>query len=205
MSNWQPLGRFSNTRVMKAAVFSTKPYDRTFLDTANIAAGKPHELSFFDAHLDLSTAALAQRATAVCPFVNDTADAAVLQRLSGLGVRLVALRGAGFNNVDLSAAEQLGIKVARVPAYSPNAVAEHAVALMLTLNRKTHRAYARVREGNFSLDGLLGFDLFGKTVGIVGTGRIGMGLARILQGSVADCWPTTFAMMRPSRGSEAST
>ena len=167
---------------MRAAVFSTKPYDRTFLNGANTAAGKPHELGYFDAHLNVSTATLAQGATAVCPFVNDTVDTAVLQQLSELGVRLVALRGAGFNNVDLSAAEQLGIKVARVPAYSPHAVAEHAVALMLALNRKTHRAYARVREGNFSLDGLLGFDLFGKTVGIVGTGRIGMALARILQG-----------------------
>lgn len=167
---------------MKAAVFSTKPYDRTFLDAANTSAGKPHELAFFDAHLDVSTATLAQGATAVCPFVNDTVDAAVLRQLSTLEVRLIALRGAGFNNVDLSAAEQLGIKVARVPAYSPHAVAEHAVALMLALNRKTHRAYTRVREGNFSLDGLLGFDLFDKTVGIIGTGRIGMALAHILRG-----------------------
>ena len=167
---------------MKAAVFSTKPYDRTFLDASNASAASPHQLDYFDAHLDLSTAALAEGAGAVCPFVNDSVDAAILQRLSDLRVGLVALRGAGFNNVDLSAAERFGIKIARVPAYSPHAVAEHAVALMLALNRKIHRAYARVREGNFSLDGLLGFDLFGKTVGIVGTGRIGMALARIVHG-----------------------
>lgn len=167
---------------MIVAIFSTKRYERNVLEEANAAAGSPHELRFFEAHLDRDTAALAQGAAAVCPFVNDRVDRETLSKLSSRGVRLVALRGAGFNNVDVAAAEKIGIAVARVPAYSPEAVAEHAVALMLALNRKIHRAYARVREGNFSLDGLLGFDFHGKTVGIVGTGRIGMALARILTG-----------------------
>jgi len=168
--------------MMKVSVFSTKPYDRAFLDAANAAAGSPHEIQYFGAHLDAGTAVLANGSGAVCPFVNDKVDRQVLSCLTQLGVRLIALRGAGFNNVDLAAAETLGIRVARVPAYSPYAIAEHAAALILALNRKIHRAYARVREGNFSLDGLLGFDLHGRTVGIIGTGRIGMGLARIMAG-----------------------
>lgn len=167
---------------MKVAVFSAKPYDRSFLAEANEAAGRPHELQFFEAHLNHSTAVLVNNAGAVCPFVNDVVDDIVLRTLAAQGTRLIAIRGAGFNNVDLSTANSSGISVARVPAYSPWAVAEHAVALMLTLNRKTHRAYARVREGDFLLDGLLGFDLHGRTVGIIGTGRIGLVVAKIMSG-----------------------
>ncbi|MFN4089839.1 MAG: 2-hydroxyacid dehydrogenase [Alphaproteobacteria bacterium] len=165
---------------MRVAIFSTKPYDRTFFERANADHG--HRLDFHEAHLAAATVALLDGAEAVCPFVNDRVDAPVLRAMADAGCRLVALRSAGFNNVDLAAARDLGIAVARVPAYSPNAVAEHTLALILSLNRKTHRAYARVREGNFSLDGLLGFDLAGKTAGIVGTGKIGLITARILQG-----------------------
>ena len=167
---------------MKIAVFSTKPYDCQFLDAANAAAGAPHEIEYFQAHLDQATAALAKGAEAACPFVNDDVGREVLARFKEGGTRLVALRGAGFNNVDLAAAGELGIAVARVPAYSPHAVAEHAVALILALDRKICRAHERVREGNFALDGLLGFDLHGRTIGIVGTGRIGLTLARIMAG-----------------------
>jgi D-lactate dehydrogenase len=165
---------------VKVAVFSTKSYDRRFLDAAN-SAGK-HDLLYFDAHLTASTASLAQGADAVCAFVNDQIDRPILGKLKRLGVKLVALRSAGFNNVDLLAADELGICVARVPAYSPHSVAEHTVALILALNRKIHRAYNRVREGNFSLEGLLGFDLRGRTVGVVGTGKIGVQVARIMNG-----------------------
>jgi D-lactate dehydrogenase len=164
---------------MRVAVFSAKAYDRRFLDAAN--AGQ-HEIAYFAAHLAQSSAALAAGFDAVCVFVNDCLDRATLTALSALGVKLVALRCTGFNNVDLVAAEELGISVGRVPAYSPEAVAEHTVALMLSLNRHIHRAYARVREGNFSLDGLLGFDMRGRTVGIIGIGQIGMALAGILAG-----------------------
>ncbi len=164
---------------MDVAVYSTKNYDRHFLEGANAGV---HRLSFFEIRLSESTAGLAQGHQAACVFVNDQVGHDVLEKLAASGVRLIALRCAGFNNVDLRAAEQLGITLARVPAYSPNAVAEHTLALILTLNRKTHRAYNRVREGNFALDGLLGFDLCGKTVGIVGTGKIGLALARILRG-----------------------
>jgi D-lactate dehydrogenase len=167
---------------MKVVVFSTKQHDRQSLASANAATGHPHELSFLEAHLDARTAALAKDATAVCPFINDRVDRAALEILEAQGVRLVALRGAGFNNVDLNAAAEYDIRVARVPAYSPWAVAEHAAALILALNRRIHRAYARVREGNFSLDGLLGFDLHGRTVGLVGVGRIGLVMARIMNG-----------------------
>lgn len=165
---------------MRVAVFSTKRYDRQFLDVAN-AAGV-HDLVYLEARLSAGTAPLASGTGAVCIFVNDSADATIIEQLATYGVRLIALRCAGFNNVDVAAAERRGLRVARVPAYSPHAVAEHAVALMLTLNRKIHRAYNRVREGNFALDGLLGFDLVGKTVGIVGTGAIGSVAARILTG-----------------------
>jgi D-lactate dehydrogenase len=165
---------------MHVAVFSTRPYDREFLTRAN-AEGR-HELVFHDTRLDAGTAAAAQGAQAVCAFVNDRLSADTLQRLHGLGVRLVALRSAGFNHVDLPAAAALGIAVGRVPEYSPHAVAEHTVALVLTLNRKIHRAYNRVREGNFALEGLLGFDLHGRTVGVVGTGKIGACFARIMAG-----------------------
>jgi D-lactate dehydrogenase len=167
---------------MKVAVFSTKPYDRDFLAAANGQAGEPHQLLFLEVHLDAATAALADGAGAVCAFVNDRVDARTIQALAKGGVGLIALRCAGFNNVDLEAAAAAGIRVARVPAYSPHAIAEHTLALILSLDRKTYRAHARVREGNFALDGLLGFDLKGKTVGIVGVGRIGLALAKILNG-----------------------
>jgi D-lactate dehydrogenase len=164
---------------MRAVVFSTKAYDRTFLTEAN--AGR-HELHFLEPRLTPLTAILATGAEAVCGFVNDEVSEEVLTTLASVGVRLVTLRSAGFNNVDLPAAERLGVRVARVPAYSPSAVAEHACGLVLTLNRKLHRAYNRVREGNFALDGLLGFDLAGRTVGVVGTGKIGIAFARIMGG-----------------------
>ena len=165
---------------MRVAVFSTKPYDRLFLERAN--AGRRHELVFVEPRLEPATLMAAAGATAVCAFVNDRLDAEMLRRLHGLGVRLIALRCAGFNHVDLREAAALGMSVGRVPEYSPHAVAEHTAALMLTLNRKIHRAYARVREGNFALDGLLGFDLHGRTVGVVGTGKIGECFVRIMAG-----------------------
>lgn len=164
---------------MKIAVFSTKTYDRKFLDKANETVG--HELTYFEPHLNQHTAALANGFPVVCAFVNDQLGAGVLNLLKQQGTELIALRSAGFNHVDLRRADELGITVARVPAYSPHAVAEHALALILGLNRKTHRAYNRVREGNFSLEGLLGFDLYGKTVGVIGTGKIGSIFARIMR------------------------
>lgn len=165
---------------MHTLVYSTKPHDRRFLEAANSDAR--HELVFLEARLTLETASLARGAHAVCVFVNDEVNAGVLELLRAQGTTLVALRCAGFNNVDLAAARKTGISVCRVPEYSPAAVAEHTVALMLTLNRKTHRAYARVREGNFALEGLLGFDIKGKTVGVVGTGKIGTAVLRIMAG-----------------------
>ncbi len=165
---------------MRIAVFSTKPYDRTFLSEANAADG--HRLRFLEARLSAETVSLAAGEEAVCAFVNDDLGAANLEALKKGGVRIVALRSAGFNNVDLAAAKALGLTIARVPAYSPHAVAEHTIALILTLNRQIHRAYNRVREGNFTLDGLLGFDLCGKTAGVVGTGKIGEVVVRILTG-----------------------
>ena len=165
---------------MRVAVFSTKPYDRQFLDAANEHYG--HELVYFESALSEETAPLASGFWAVCAFVHDRVDRPVLEQLVGGGTSLVALRSAGFNNVDLEAASNLAITVVHVPAYSPYAVAEHAVALILVLNRGIHRAHGRVRDGNFSLNGLLGFDLHGRTVGIVGTGAIGETLARILAG-----------------------
>lgn len=165
---------------MHVAVFSTKPYDRTFLDRANVDVG--HELTFFQPRLTKETSRLADGFPAVCAFVNDCLDASVLERLAQGGTRVVALRCAGFNHVDLPTAERLGITIVRVPAYSPFAVAEYTVGLILALNRKVHRAFNRVREGNFSLDGLLGFDLHGRTVGLVGTGQIGTVVARIMAG-----------------------
>lgn len=169
---------------MRVAVFSTKPYDREYLTLANADYG--HELVFFEARLTEATVPLAEKCSAVCVFVNDELNEQVLTGLAEQGVCLVALRSAGFNHVDLYAAERLGIAVVRVPAYSPHAVAEHTVGLMLSLNRKIHRAHARVREGNFALDGLLGFDMRGKTVGIVGTGKIGEAVAQILAGFGCD-------------------
>ena len=165
---------------MQVAVFSTHAYDRRFFDAANAAHG--HDLRYFEARLAPATAGLAAGSPAVCAFVNDQLNAAALETLAAGGTQLIALRSAGFNHVDLPAARTLGMTVSRVPAYSPHAVAEHAVALMLSLNRRMHRAYARVREGNFALDGLLGFDFHGRTAGIVGTGAIGAVVARILQG-----------------------
>lgn len=169
---------------MKIAVFSAKRYDREFLDAANAGAG--HQLRYFDAPLDLESVALAAGHDAVCIFVNDTADAAVIEALASGGTRLVALRCTGFNNVDLKAAARFGIKVARVVTYSPYSVAEHAVALLLAINRKIHRAYNRTRDSNFSLEGLMGFDLHGKTVAVVGTGKIGRVFARIMLGFGCD-------------------
>lgn len=164
---------------MRVAVFSSKAYDREFLDRAN---GGRHELRFLEPRLSAETASLAAGFTAVCVFVNDHLDAGVIETLAKSGTRLVALRCAGYNNVDLAAAREHRMAVTRVPAYSPFAVAEHTVGLILALNRKLHRAYNRVREGNFALDGLLGFDVHGKTAGIVGTGKIGTAVAHILTG-----------------------
>jgi D-lactate dehydrogenase len=165
---------------MRTVLFGVKVYERQFFTAANAAYG--HDLTYLEPRLTLQTAPLAEGFPAVCIFVNDQATAPILERLAQGGTKLLALRSAGFNHVDLNAAAQYGLTVVRVPAYSPYAVAEHAVALMLTLNRKTHRAYARVREGNFELEGLLGFDIHGLTAGIVGTGKIGIEVARILNG-----------------------
>jgi D-lactate dehydrogenase len=173
---------------MRVAVFSTKPYDIKFLDEANqklIDAGGPragHEIGYFESRLTAESVPLAFGIPAVCVFVNDQIDPPVLSMLSGGETKLVALRCAGFNNTNVAAAARYGVKIARVPAYSPHAVAEHAIGLILALNRRIHRAHARVREGNFSLDVLLGFDLYGKTVGVIGTGRIGAITAQILAG-----------------------
>ncbi|MGA9326223.1 MAG: 2-hydroxyacid dehydrogenase, partial [Salegentibacter sp.] len=153
---------------------------REFLGKFNENYG--HEITFFEAPLNEDTANLAQDFKAICAFVNDKMDANTLARIAGHGIKLIALRCAGFNNVDLKAAAQNGIEVRRVPAYSPQAVAEHAVALIMTLNRKTHKAYNRIREGNFSLEKLLGFNVFGKTVGVIGTGEIGAAFCNIMLG-----------------------
>lgn len=165
---------------MRVAFFSTHGFDREFFDAANQRRG--HDLHYLEARLAPATCALADGFPAVCAFVNDDLGAGVLGRLRDGGTRLLALRSAGFNHVDLEAARALGFTVARVPAYSPHAVAEHTVAIILALNRKIYRAYARVREGNFALDGLLGFDLHGRTAGVVGTGKIGAVVGRILDG-----------------------
>ena len=164
---------------MKVAVFSTKSYDREFLEAANASR---HQLRFIEPALNIETVSLAAGFEAVCVFVNDHLDAAVIARLGDERIRLIALRCAGYNNVDLKAATKHEITVVRVPGYSPYAVAEHTIGLMLALNRKLHRAYNRVREGNFALEGLLGFDMHGKTAGIIGTGKIGTVVAQILIG-----------------------
>lgn len=177
---------------MKTAVFSTKPYDEAFLTAANLATKANHELEFFEARLSPQTAKLVGDHPAICTFVNDPLDAATLDILHQHGVRHIALRCAGFNQVDLAHATSLGLRVARVPAYSPYAVAEFALALILALNRKTHRAYTRTRESNFSIDGLMGFDLHGTTVGIIGTGKIGAIFGKLLSGfglTVLGCDP----------------
>ncbi|HVM20655.1 MAG TPA: 2-hydroxyacid dehydrogenase [Egibacteraceae bacterium] len=165
---------------MRIAVFSTKGHDQRYLDAANTVHG--HDLTYLEARLTRRTATLADGYEAICAFVNDDLSAPVLETLVKGGTTLLALRSAGFNHVDLAAAADLGLTVVRVPAYSPYAVAEHAVALILALNRKTHRAYNRVREGNFALQGLLGYDLHGRTVGVIGTGTIGTVFTRIVAG-----------------------
>ena len=163
---------------MKIAFFSTQPYDREYFLRHN----KHHSITFFEAQLDEQTVNVIRDCDAVCCFVNDRLHGAVISSLAAIGIKIIALRCAGFNNVDLVAAKQHQVAVVRVPAYSPHAVAEHAVALIMTLNRKTHKAYNRVREGNFSLQRLTGFDLYGKTVGVIGTGKIGGCFAQIMQG-----------------------
>jgi D-lactate dehydrogenase len=165
---------------MKLAVFDTHEYDRAALEEANRPAG--HELHFFKPSLCAQTAALARGYPGVCVFVHDILDEPTLRALKEGGTELIALRCAGFNNVDIATAAKLGLRIVRVPEYSPYAVAEHAMALLLALNRKVARAYNRVRDGNFSLDGLVGFDLHGKTVGIIGLGKIGSVFARIAHG-----------------------
>lgn len=165
---------------MKVLVFSSKPYDEQFLSQANQHTG--YELTFLASRLDEATAVLAKGYDAVCIFVNDRMNRAVIDALAENGVKYVALRCAGFNQVDLAYAKEKGLQLARVPAYSPHAVAEHAAGLLLALNRHLHKAYNRVREGNFELNGLMGFDLVGKTVTVVGTGRIGAVFAKIMNG-----------------------
>ena len=165
---------------MKTAVFSARRYDRTMLERANGEAG--HELLFFDDRLDAASATLAAGCEAVCVFVNDSVDAAVLAILARQGTRLVATRSTGYNHIDTAAAARHGIAVVRVTDYSPYSVAEFAVGLLLAVNRKIARASARTRDGNFELDGLMGFDLHGKTVGVIGTGKIGTIFAGIMAG-----------------------
>lgn len=164
----------------KIAFFSTQPYDTSFFNEYNRDYG--FQLEFFETQLNPQTVLLIEDAQIVCVFVNDIVNEEVIKQLADKNVKIIALRCAGFNNVDLIAAKKYNIKVCRVPAYSPQAVAEHAMAMILTLNRKTHKAYNRVREQNFSLNGLLGFDLFGKTIGIIGTGNIGKAFAKIALG-----------------------
>ena len=163
----------------KIAFFDTKPYDRASFDEVNEKYG--FEILYHKGQLNRNNVVLTQGMDAICIFVHDTADTAIIEQMAGYGVKLIALRAAGYNNVDLAAAKDK-LKVVRAPAYSPYAVAEHAVALMLALNRKIHRAYWRTRDGNFALHGLMGFDMNGKTAGIIGTGKIARILIRILQG-----------------------
>jgi D-lactate dehydrogenase len=163
---------------MKVAFFSTQPYDKEYFEHCN----RQHDITFYEVQLNEQTVNLAKGCNAVCAFVNDLLNAAVIKLLAEMGIKIIAQRCAGFNNVDLAAAAENNVAIVRVPAYSPHAVAEHALALIMTLNRKTHKAYNRVREGNFSLDRLTGFDLFGKTIGIIGTGKIGQCFAEIMLG-----------------------
>jgi D-lactate dehydrogenase len=168
---------------MKLTFYSTQPYDERFFSEAIGARSEfDPDLIFHEAKLTEQTAALARGSEAVCAFVNDHLDRPVLEQLKSGGTRFVAMRCAGFNNVDLGAAAELGLRIVRVPAYSPHAVAEHTLALLLAVNRRIHRAYNRIREQNFALDGLVGFDVHGKTVGIVGTGQIGAVAAGIFRG-----------------------
>ncbi|HXA00694.1 MAG TPA: 2-hydroxyacid dehydrogenase [Cytophagaceae bacterium] len=164
---------------MKTAIFSTHKFEKDYLVKAN---GEKHLVKFIDAHLSYETVELVNGHKAVSIFVNDDASSRVLHKLKDLGVQFLALRSAGFNNVDIKAASEMGIRVARVPEYSPYAVAEHATALMLALNRKLIKAHSRVRDSNFSLDGLAGFDMHGKTAGVIGLGKIGRIVVKILNG-----------------------
>jgi D-lactate dehydrogenase len=165
---------------MKITFFSAKPYDKQFFDQYNDAYG--FEIEYLETHLGPHIVNAVADAQAVCVFVNDKVNEEVIAVLAAKGVKIIALRCAGFNNVDLEAARRYGLRVCRVPEYSPQAVAEHAVAMLLTLNRKTHKAYNRVREQNFSLNGLLGFNLYGRTVGVIGTGKIGAAFCKIMLG-----------------------
>ncbi|AOW19161.1 hydroxyacid dehydrogenase [Polaribacter vadi] len=165
---------------MNLAVFSTKPYDKEYFE--KFKNEYDIKISYYEANLKPNTAKLTKDFDAVCVFVNDVLNKKTVETIAKKGVRLIALRCAGFNNVDLNACKENNIKVVRVPAYSPEAVAEHAMALILTLNRKTHKAYNRVREGNFSLTNLIGFNLYKKVVGVVGTGKIGAAFCRIAKG-----------------------
>jgi D-lactate dehydrogenase len=173
------MNSLASVKGSKIAFFSTQPYDKTFFNQYNEFG---FELDFFETQLNPQTVTLIQDCSIVCVFVNDIVNEAVIKQLAEKNVKIIALRCAGFNNVDLEAAKKYDLKVCRVPAYSPQAVAEHAMAMILTLNRKTHKAYNRVREQNFSLNGLLGFDLYGKTIGIIGTGNIGKAFAKIALG-----------------------
>lgn len=165
---------------MKIAFFDAHDFEMPIFEDKNKLHG--HEIQFFPTKLSPKTATLAKGFSSVCAFVNDDLGAETLQVLHAGGTKLIALRSAGFNHVDLKTATELGMTLVRVPEYSPYSVAEHSVALIMTLNRKTHRAFNRVREGNFSLSGLVGFDLKGKTVGVIGTGKIGQVFARIMRG-----------------------
>ncbi len=165
---------------MKVAIFSSKKYDKEFLNKENQKYS--FQLSFFEPQLNITTTKLAEGFDVVCVFVNDVLNKEVLSELSRLGVKLIALRCAGFNNVDVATAKELGLTVVRVPAYSPHGVAEHAVTLIMALNRKICRAYNRIHDGNFSIEGLLGFEVHGKTVGVMGTGKIGFNFCRIMTG-----------------------
>jgi D-lactate dehydrogenase len=165
---------------MNIAVFSTKSYDQEYFDKYNTDYG--HTITYFEESLNPNTTNLTKGYEAVCVFVNDKVDSETIGKLSENGVKLIALRCAGFNNIDLKAASEKSIKIVRVPAYSPQAVAEHTLALIMTLNRKTHKAYNRIREGNFSLEKLIGFNLFNKTVGVIGTGKIGSAFCEIMLG-----------------------
>ncbi|MCW8996458.1 MAG: 2-hydroxyacid dehydrogenase [Psychromonas sp.] len=165
---------------MKVAMFSTRSYDINHFDP--LLSTQDIEFEYFDTRLDLHTVKLAHDCDAVCAFVNDDLSKPVLTELAELGIKTIAMRCAGFNNVDIYAAKELNMTVVRVPAYSPEAVAEHSIALMMSLNRRIHKAYLRTRDANFSLEGLVGFNMFGKTVGIIGTGKIGVATMTILKG-----------------------
>ena len=164
---------------MKVAMFSSRSYDIQHFEPL---ISDPISINFFDTQLNSHTAALATGYDAICAFVNDDLSAPVLNQLHELGIKYIAMRCAGFNNIDLFCAKSLGMTIVRVPAYSPEAVAEHAIALLMTLNRRTHKAYQRTRDANFSLEGLVGFNLHGKTVGIIGTGKIGLATMAIFKG-----------------------